>query len=386
MGKKIKLIVISGGSGVGKTTAFNELIRRKEAGELEFDVPLKVTTRPSRPSDHPLEIKSISETEYEKLQSEKHFLIQFERHGYKYGVMKADALSSATQLQIIPAREVIPLKGITNQEVDYTIVILNADPQVINERRQSRGDKLSKSEAASRAKTANNKPLDQADFVIDANQSKEVVADELSEIVRGQSKVLANILRDDLENEIEVAAKVCHIAHTAGIDNFLFGGLAANIYGSVRDITDLDILVNASNFDWLVNEYSHPELVVTEKKAHIGRVEISKTPSRVGDRSLGQVWNFDREALDKIQIVKINGHHFRIISPEDIIVMKAGLGRTESEGKFDLFDIKNIVNSQGLDSIDLKYVISKAIKCKAYDRVIKSLNSIGISELPEVAV
>ncbi|MAI62783.1 MAG: hypothetical protein CBB87_09940 [Micavibrio sp. TMED27] len=384
MSKTKNFIVISGGSGVGKTTVFNELIKRRDQGELDFDVPLKLTTRPGRPSDNPLELQSISWDGYEEKSEANDFLIEFERHGNKYGVLHADEVSSNTLIQIVPAREIIPIKDHFKGAVDFTIVILNADPETINERRLSRADKLSEKEAKSREKTTRNKPLDQADYVIDANRSKEEVANDLTEIVKSVSTVnkpAYNIQRDDLQAEMVVTAKILDIAKRKGINNFLFGGIAANIYGSEREITDLDILVDASDFDWLVEEFSHPDMVVGLKKLNIGRIEISKAPARVGDRSLGQEWHFNQAALERIQEVTINGQSFPLISPEDIIVMKAGLGRGKEEGKFDLFDINNIVNTMGYHSIDWNYVVEKAYQCNSFDRVTHSLKSLSI-DLP----
>jgi guanylate kinase len=381
MDEKINFIVVSGGSGVGKTTVFNELIRKKETGELSFDVPLKLTTRPLRPSDNPLEIDHISLKEYKEMAKDKRFLIEFERHGHKYGVLRPKKGAQETQLQIIPARDVIPMRD-KFEDVNFVIVILNANPDVINERRMLRGDEMSESEAKSREKTVKNKPLDQADFIIDANVSKEAVTQEMTAIVESASRAPqypTHIQRDDLKEEMEIASQILHIAKEEGINAFLFGGIAANIYGSERDITDLDILIGAQNFDWLLNRYSHPDLVCVKnnKKIEIGRVEISKEPARVGDRSLGQEWFFGKKA-ENMNNVFINGKEFPLISPEDLIVMKAGLGRGENEGKFDLFDINNIVKKLGFESINWAYVVAKARECNSYERVISSLDSLGI--------
>lgn len=380
MSQKLDFVVISGASGVGKTTVFDELTRRRNCGELDFRVPLKLTTRPRRDSDNPEEIGSVSNEEYRCLHENKRFLIEFERHGHKYGVLRPET-GNEVLLQIIPARDVIPLRETFQDTVEFTIILLNASADVIHARRQSRGDKVSEAEEASRAKTVANKPVNEVDYIIDASQAPQTVADDVAKIVKNIAKKAScpSILRPDLVTEFEVLTAIDHIATTQGVTTCLFGGIAANLYGSARAITDVDLLADASDFHWLLSRYNHPEMTATAKKVSIQRVELNKTPARVGDRALGQEWAFDDEAKRRLRQFVINGHLFHVISPEDMIVMKAGLGRGEEQGKFDLYDVKNILSAQGSAGIDFSYIADRAEKCNAYDRVMASFRKLNFS-------
>ena len=181
----------------------------------------------------------------------------------------------------------------------------------------------------------------------------------------------------NIATEIETIKKIKKIAKEHSVRWCLFGGFAANLYGSDRILTDIDILVDTSTYDWLKYSSLGADLILNTKSAHVGNVEICKSPVYLGGKTSGYIWNFDQDAFSKVKIFNVNDTALPVMSVEDIIVMKAILGRGEDVGKYDLFDIKNIICTQLKKEIDFLYIARRAQKCGAKVRVLETLASVG---------
>jgi guanylate kinase len=82
-----KLVVVSGPSGVGKTTVCDHLLRRPE-----FERVMTATTRPARGDErHGVDYLFLSEPEFDRWIGQQRFLEWARVHGHRYGSPRASA-------------------------------------------------------------------------------------------------------------------------------------------------------------------------------------------------------------------------------------------------------------------------------------------------------
>ncbi|MHC4818017.1 MAG: guanylate kinase [Planctomycetota bacterium] len=82
-----KLVVVSGPSGVGKTTVCDHLLRRPE-----FERVVTATTRPARGDErNDVDYRFLSEEEFDRWIEQQRFLEWARVHGHRYGSPRAAA-------------------------------------------------------------------------------------------------------------------------------------------------------------------------------------------------------------------------------------------------------------------------------------------------------
>ena len=186
---------ITGASGVGKTTIFNKILDNEHIHGIKFCTPAKVTTRPERKNDNQREIKSISEEKYQSHKNEARILIEFERYGYRYGILRPhNENDDVDWLQVASAKPVIDAKRTLSADISICVILLHAHPNVIEARRQSRDEHLSIFEKKMRHETIAQQPLNQADFLVEATSTPVDVYNSVIEIIHS----VRNICRSDL--------------------------------------------------------------------------------------------------------------------------------------------------------------------------------------------
>jgi hypothetical protein len=162
----------------------------------------------------------------------------------------------------------------------------------------------------------------------------------------------------------------------------VFAGLGAKIYGSERKITDIDIIVQKNNIkktNKCIQElgggklsfYDDGMFSCLNSQFKINGIDIDIS-SDIKMIIKNKKFFFKLDNLTNKKIIK-SKNDIPVLSPEDIIIFKAITQRGQDQGKFDIFDIKNILKKQ---EIDFDYLRKRAKKCKAEKRVTKLINSI----------
>ncbi len=163
------------------------------------------------------------------------------------------------------------------------------------------------------------------------------------------------------------------------IDWCVFAGAAARLYGTTREITDIDILLRADST--VLSELFPHWNIVKPGVIEQGGVEIQCAPLRFNrDRSYQWVW--DELASEHIYTVPTDACVLRAMSVEDVIVIKAILQRGVDRGKHDMSDIHEIVTRK-IAMVDLDYLWERVRRCDAVSRVSHALD--GIRSLKRVA-
>jgi len=362
-------LILSGPSGVGKTTALRSLA---EAG---FSVPKKVTTRPLKSSDNPQELISVSKEEFLLLRQSNQFMVEYDRHGNSYALLEIgnEPSDSLGLIQAIPPQFVEILRQKYSDRFKFISIRLIASEEKILSRFETRNDPISELERQSRIKTVfANSPSD-IDYYIDANRPPSEVFCAIMQITDRYKR--ASRLSFFTCAEISSIRDICRAAATLKTQVSLFGGLAAHIYGANRIATDIDIIVDTVSLLPLANILPSQKLnEVSDNKITFGRVDVRRSPVRIGDKELGQVWHYDDLADKKSKKFIIQGLDIGVISPEDILVMKGALQRGKDRGKFDVEDAFALLEKNHL-SLDWNYIKERSVICHVQDRVMPFIES-----------
>jgi uncharacterized nucleotidyltransferase DUF6036 len=146
------------------------------------------------------------------------------------------------------------------------------------------------------------------------------------------------------------------------IPGAIIGGLAANLLGRPRITKDVDavVLLGDLQIDAFLASGARfgfsPRINDASEFASKNRVLLlSHNPSKTDvDVSLG-VLPFERESVERASIVTVAGISFPVISPEDLIIMKALARRTR-----DVADIEAVLDAHpDLDLNRIRYWVSQ---------------------------
>lgn len=165
-----------------------------------------------------------------------------------------------------------------------------------------------------------------------------------------------------------------------GFDWAIFAGAAAVIYGSARELTDIDIITTPEGVERAheILERTETECKDVEKRgmfyfygfsADVNGVDVefvSDLRIKIGGKTYK--FDFDNNMRSRIKHVNlgIGGLAAPLISPEDLVAYKAICQRGKSEGKYDLSDLKAVMRHH---SIDRHYLEERARRCGAEERI-----------------
>ncbi|MBN1658451.1 MAG: nucleotidyltransferase [Anaerolineae bacterium] len=117
------------------------------------------------------------------------------------------------------------------------------------------------------------------------------------------------------------------------VDWMVFAGAAAAIYGAQRPLTDVDVLVPASQGEKVAHLFLADPVYTDE-----GRLLCIKLPGADIVPGLG-LFDVDEEMLSRVERHEIEGVSVPVIPVEDNVLLKAMMGRGADEGKHDWEDV-----------------------------------------------
>ncbi len=158
------------------------------------------------------------------------------------------------------------------------------------------------------------------------------------------------------ENVKPVLVEIAKFFEKAGIPYGFFAGTAAYFYGSTRDLDDIDVLTTKEGVEAFGKKFSsetkNKESAMFGSygtKSIINGVDVEVTASlsikKDGEKYL---FDFDEKMTKNLKKIKMDGQELCLISAEDIVAFKS-ITQREGNGKFDLTDIKNILDSTKID-------------------------------------
>jgi predicted nucleotidyltransferase len=147
----------------------------------------------------------------------------------------------------------------------------------------------------------------------------------LEEIAAREAEHLANYAEDGLEKGLLLDALdgTKRAVDRTGVDHIFVGGIAAATFGRPRVTHDVDVMVRPEDARTVLHALAERGFRTEERfphwlfKAYNGPIEID-----VIFRSSGDVY-LDAEMLERAVDGTFEGRPVRLISPEDLVVMKA---------------------------------------------------------------
>jgi len=142
--------------------------------------------------------------------------------------------------------------------------------------------------------------------------------------------------------------EVAAMLDEAGMPWAVFAGAAASVYGANRPITDVDVLVPASEGQHLIALFSSVEPIYYER----GLIAL-QMPGIDLLAGLGSM-DLDAPMAARVTRHKIGGVDVPVIPPEDNVLLKAMWGRGSEQGKHDWEDVEAMMAF--VPSLDWEYL------------------------------
>jgi len=159
-----------------------------------------------------------------------------------------------------------------------------------------------------------------------------------------------------LASLIPAIRALCNLLAVSQVSGALIGGVAASLQGQARATEDIDALLRLDEqtldhfLDLAVAQGLKPripEAVAFAKRSAV--LLLEHEASRVGvDLTISRL-PFDSEAIDRARPVVIDDLRFSVVSPEDLIIMKAIAHRPQ-----DLQDIQAVARAN--PQLDVKRI------------------------------
>lgn len=148
-----------------------------------------------------------------------------------------------------------------------------------------------------------------------------------------------------LTSLIPAIRALCNLLTVSRVPGALIGGVAASLQGQARATEDIDVLLRLDErtlepfLDLAMAQGFKPRIPDAVAFARRSAVLLLEhEASRVGvDLTISRL-PFDSEAIDRARLVVIDDLRFSVVSPEDLIIMKAIAHRPQ-----DLQDIQSVV-------------------------------------------
>ncbi|MGL4340599.1 MAG: hypothetical protein ACRCSP_09300, partial [Rhodoglobus sp.] len=126
----------------------------------------------------------------------------------------------------------------------------------------------------------------------------------------------------------------------------------------------------ATDNPWLTRQ--RPTVLTAE---HV-EIRAKQLALHVGEQVF--LWEFDQDARSRLNKLRLGPDVYPLLSAEDTIVMKCILQRGADRGKWDLVDVRHILESRS-GTLDTHYLAARAERCGALNRVTTCLAELGFS-------
>ena len=156
----------------------------------------------------------------------------------------------------------------------------------------------------------------------------------------------------------------------AGVSWVIFAGAAASVYGADRPLTDVDILVPASEGERLRGLFPQAAASWQQGLLHLALPGVDLLAG------LGSI-DLDGEMAARVTRHEVGGLRVPVIPREDNILLKAMMGRGAEQGKHDWEDVEAMMAS--VTSLDWPYLrwrastLNEPVKVQAVLQKLESL-------------
>lgn len=144
-----------------------------------------------------------------------------------------------------------------------------------------------------------------------------------------------------------ILGEVLEVAQSTHCPFLLFGGLASSFYGRERTTHDIDLLVKGADADVFRESFESRSFETQRTYPDwLYKAMKEKVLVDVIFRSAGNIF-LDDEMIERARVGEIHGFDFPLVSPEDLIVIKA-LAHKENSPRH-LHDVAAVVSGNDID-------------------------------------
>ena len=172
-------------------------------------------------------------------------------------------------------------------------------------------------------------------------------------------------------------ARISDILMPGGVQWAIAAGSAVYLYTGSRPPTDLDALVRPEDLARAAETLGlAPETETTSwgevTRIQIGKIEIAgRLTAKAGSNSYQ--YYLDSDMVSRLRRVTFHGIQVPVLSPEDVVALKAVLQRGPEHDKHDLEDIEALATAMPLD---IDYVRLRLDRMGATERALPVLQTV----------
>ncbi len=159
-----------------------------------------------------------------------------------------------------------------------------------------------------------------------------------------------------MEELLKILKQATNVLESNNIDYIVFGGIAVWAYGRRRKTHDIDLLIRQGDAKATLEALSDAGFI-TEETDHrwLYKATLDQSDIDLIFKAKGGI-RLTPEILERQQQLEIGGYHFRVIDPENLVILK--ILATKEMRPADWYDALSILEKTR--NFDWNYLMSKS--------------------------
>ena len=159
-----------------------------------------------------------------------------------------------------------------------------------------------------------------------------------------------------MEELLKILKRATNVLESRDIDYIVFGGIAVWAYGRLRKTHDIDLLIRQGDAKETLRALRDAGFITEETDQNwLYKATMDQNDIDLIFKAKGGI-RLTPEILERQQLLEISGYDFRVIDPENLVILK--ILATKEMRPADWYDALSIL--ERTRNFDWNYVISKS--------------------------